>query len=71
MAAKTIFWYCVILLIHANYRENDGVNFFFHVKRSLSDSQLEREQKQKQNKTKRSKRASKSSKMGEKQILGP
>ena len=30
MPAKTIFWYCAIMLIYANQRENDGVdlNFF-------------------------------------------
>ena len=26
MADKTIFWYWVIMLIYANYRENDGVD---------------------------------------------
>ena len=29
MAAKTIFWYCVIILIYANLRENDGIDLNF------------------------------------------
>ena len=29
MVAKTIFWYCAIVLIYANKRENDGVNLIF------------------------------------------
>ena len=28
MAAKTICWYCTIMLIYANWRENDGVDLF-------------------------------------------
>ena len=29
MAAKTNFWYSVIMLIYANKRENDGVDLIF------------------------------------------
>ena len=29
MAAKTFFWYCAIMLIYANKRENDGVDLIF------------------------------------------
>ena len=68
MAAKTSFWYCsnsAIMLIYVNYRENDGVDLnLFHVKRSVSDSLTNR-------KNNGQKRASESSEMREKQILGP
>ena len=37
--AKTIFGYCAIMLIYANYREIDGVDLIlFFVKRGVSDS---------------------------------
>ena len=29
MVAKTIFWYCAIMLIYANSRENNGVDLIF------------------------------------------
>ena len=31
MVAKTIFGYCVIMLIYANQRENDGVDLFIYL----------------------------------------
>ena len=31
MAAKTIFWYCAIMLIYANKRENDVVDLFYFI----------------------------------------
>ena len=54
------------MLIYANLRENDGVdlNFFFCAKRSVSDSLTIR-------KNNGEKSAGESSKMREKQILGP
>ena len=64
MVAKTIFWYCAIILIYANLRENDGVDLKFFASKEAYQivRQLEKITE---------KSGSESSKMREKQILGP